>query len=303
MRKLGHSESDSLELLLDTVCSMFGAILLIAILVALMAKTTTETSAGDQASMEITERRIDIAQRDLNESLKLLESLEIPRDDQSGALLSEKKLLEQAIAAEKAKRERAGVNSKEIAMRLSVDPGVQIKELSDTLKSAQEQQAALSNKLEAQNTQTSSIQTRIAEISTLITHEQEARAMPLRFPKERTQTKQSKHIICKFGKIYTYPDSSGAIKLTTLNEDDCLVEPIKTRGWDFNAEKTKIEGTLSNIETGKYYVALYVYSDSFEAYQWIRDTVLKNGLDFGVLFRETPDKLIFSSKGTALPSL
>ena len=32
MRKLGRTNSDALELLLDTVCSMFGAILLIAIL-------------------------------------------------------------------------------------------------------------------------------------------------------------------------------------------------------------------------------------------------------------------------------
>jgi hypothetical protein len=302
MRKLGHSESDSLELLLDTVCSMFGAILLIAILVALMAKTTTETSAGDQASTEITERRIDIAQRDLNESLKLLESLEVAKDDQSGALLSEKNLLEQAIAAEKAKSERAGVNSKEMAMRLSVDPGVQIKELSDTLKSAQEQQAALSNKLEAQNTQTSSVQTRIAEISTLLKEEQDARNMQLRFPKERTQTKEQRIIFCKFGKLYFWDRSSGAVKLTPLNKDSVLVELVASNGLDIKTQRREIQSGLSDISKDRCYVAFYVYPDSFETYQWIRDTILKSGLEFGVSFKKSSDELIFS-EGAGLPSL
>ena len=303
MKKLGHSESDSLELLLDTVCSMFGAILLIAILVALMAKTTTETSASDQASAEIMERKIDIAQRDLNDSVQLLKSLEVAKDDQSGALVSEKKLLEQAIASEKTKSERDDFTAKEMAVKLSIDPGVQIKELSDALKSLKQQQASLSNKLEAQNAQTNHAQTRISEISTLIKHQQEVRSVTLRFPKERTQTKQSRHIICKFGKIYTYPDSVGAIKLTPLNKGDFLLEPIQNRGVNFKTEATKVDSLLNSIQKDKHYVSLYVYPDSFEAYQWIRDTILKNGLEFGVSFENGSDDLIFGTNGTALPSL
>ena len=61
MRKLGANR-DSLELLLDTVCSMFGAILLIAILVALMAQTAHEDNSGVRASAEMLQRKIAIAE-------------------------------------------------------------------------------------------------------------------------------------------------------------------------------------------------------------------------------------------------
>ena len=63
MRKLGQNR-DSLELLLDTVCSMFGAILLIAILVAplIAANCPGPIIPVGELAPEILQRRIATAE-------------------------------------------------------------------------------------------------------------------------------------------------------------------------------------------------------------------------------------------------
>src|SRR4051812_12238361 len=85
---------------------MFGAILLIAILVALMAQTAKVESSGDQASAEMLRRKIATAEADLAEAHRLTAELATLTDSPTDDLSAEKEKVELALAAARAQRDQ-----------------------------------------------------------------------------------------------------------------------------------------------------------------------------------------------------
>jgi hypothetical protein len=305
MRKLGHGGSDSLELLLDTVCSMFGAILLIAILVALMAKTAT-VEPGDQAGMDIVRRRVDVAQRDLDQVRQLLATTKVTQDTTGGELFEEKKKLELAVSAARAIRRSESAEIEEKISKMGMDPGAQVNSLKENLKVQQREIAELANKLTAQNVNLRRANERIAEISSLIRKSQDSRALAFRFPKERMRTKEPFAVICRYNKIYPIADASGrqnkeTIKWVNVGKDSELSEPIPDQGMEHQKHEKEIQRLLDSVNRSNTYMTFYVYDDSFEPFQFIRDLAVKRNLDYGLAFKDRAADLIWSSEGSSPP--
>jgi hypothetical protein len=308
MRKLGRSNSDSLELLLDTVCSMFGAIVLIAILVALLAQTAKVMPASAQASAEMVQRRIATAEADLAQLTALLKPLVVSAGDPTAALAAEKRQLEQALAAARGKQEQMKGQIQEQAAKETVDYGSESKKLSAELRNLERHRAELLNAIKTQQENRARLEGRAAEISKLIQREKDARVVTLRFPKERAQTKESFPIIFKYGKIFPLLDETGernkrSIAWKSDDGDGHVSLTIETAGWDFKADRASVQNLLGKISARDYYLSLYVYPDSFSAFQSFRDYAAGSGWDFGIKLVRPSVTLIWGSKGTTPPPL
>ena len=308
MRKLGRGRGDSLELLLDTVCSMFGAIVLIAILVALMAQTAKVMPASAQASAEMIQRRIATAENDLEQLSTLLAARAVSAGDPSAALAEEKKQIEQALAASRENRERTKEQLQAQAARETVDYGAEAKKLNAEFRALERHRAELLNAIKTQQENRARLEGRAAEISKLIQREKDARVVTLRFPKERAQTKKAFPVIFKYGRIFPLYDAPGernerSIAWKPADGDGRMSMPIETAGWDFKADRSSVQSLLAKISARDFYLALYVYPDSFSTFHSVRDMAAVSGWDFGMELVRPNTDLIWGSKGTTPPPL
>src|ERR1700741_570184 len=72
---------DSLYMLLDTMCNAFGGIILLAVLVVLLTSKEKIQNATAADSTEMLQRRIALAQTNLQQSLQLVASLHAKAGD------------------------------------------------------------------------------------------------------------------------------------------------------------------------------------------------------------------------------
>ena len=140
-----------MELLLDTVCSMFGAILLIAILVALMAQTSHDDNAGARAGAEIYERKIGTAEADLAETRRLIARTGVPSSTEAAELAAEKKQLVATLAEAKSENERVQSQLEAHITRETVDYSGEWKQLVGDQREFGRQQSQLENEIKAQD--------------------------------------------------------------------------------------------------------------------------------------------------------
>ena len=308
MRTLGRTSSDALELLLDTVCSMFGAILLIAILVALMAQTAKVESTSDQAGAEMLRRKIATAEADLTETHRLTGELTVPAESPSASLAAEKQQIEQALAAARAQRDRMSTQLHDQVARKTVDFSTEWKKLTADLRALERKQEEVANAIKSQDQNRARLDGRVAEISKLMQQEKEARVVTLRFPKERARTKRSLAVICKFGKIYPITDADGRKNDATIawkskGGDDELSRPIEALGWTTAGNKAAISHLLDSLPKGEIYLAFYVYPDSFEVFRSVRDQAAAAQIEFGMELDRAGSDLIWGSGGSSPPPL
>ena len=308
MRKLGRTSTDALELLLDTVCSMFGAILLIAILVALMAQTAKVETSADQASSEMIQRRIATAEADLADTQRLIAASPGAVNGSAATLAFDKKQMEERLAAAKTEREKLGTKIQEQVDRETVDFSTEWKKLVGALKAIQRRQEEVANAIKTQDQNTSRLNDRVAEISKLVQKEKDARVVTLRFPKERARLKRSLSVICKFGKIYPVLDANGmknttSISWKTKGSDSELSLPVEALGWTASENKAAISQFLRDAPKDRFYLAFFVYPDSFDAFRSIRDQAVAEHWDFGVELERPSDELLWGSKGSSPPPL
>ena len=308
MRKLGRTSTDALELLLDTVCSMFGAILLIAILVALMAQTVKVETPADQASAEMMHRRIATAEADLAKTRRLIAEAAAPSATGMAELVAEKEKLEQELERAKSQRKQMSSQVQDLVAQETTDFSTEWKKLTGELRALQRHLQEVANEIKTQDENRARLEGRIAEINKLIQKEKDAHLVTLRFPKERARSKKSFAIICKFGKIYPLYDINGATNDKTIawsnkGPDSRLSKPIESLGWTMSDNKMSIDQLLKSAPKEEFYLAFYVYPDSFEAFRSLRDQAALQQLEFGVQFERAGNDLFWGSKGSSPPPL
>ena len=306
MRKLGRN-GDSLELLLDTVCSMFGAILLIAILVALMAQTSHDDNAGARAGAEIYQRKIATAEADLAETRRLIDQTGTPSSTSAAELAAEKKQLVAAIAQAKTENERVQSQLQAHITRQTVDYSAEWKKLVGDQREYQRQQTELENEIKSQDQKAAQFNSQAGDSARAIKAEKESRVVSLRFPKEHLGSKRPLPIVCKFGRVYPLIDAEGKKNETTIvwtkTKSGELAKPIEALGWILPDNKGALEELLKAVHKGDSYIVFSVYPDSFEVYHAVRDLVNAAQLDFGVELEGAGTELIFGPDGSSPPPL
>jgi hypothetical protein len=298
---------DSLELLLDTVCSMFGAITLIAILVGLLANTESPNSPAKSANADMTKRRIATAEADLKDAEALKARLPKPDNSQIAASIAERRHLEDALTEARIDQVKASGDLQDSANEQGADLNKEWKKLEEDRKTTQRRITEEINTNKAQEENSQRLQSRFKIIGELIAHEKAARIVNLRFPREQENTKQPYPIICKFGKIYPVHNGSMRDNTTTIKwvtEDRGRVSlPIESEGWSMLKDEPAINGMLRDLSNSGSYAIFIVYPDSFEVYHELKDRVTASNRDFGLSIEPAEARIYWGEDGRTPPPL
>ncbi|MGB7747420.1 MAG: hypothetical protein WBN75_09045 [Verrucomicrobiia bacterium] len=277
---------DSLYLLLDTLCNAFGGIILLAVLVVLLTSKEKTQSSKAADSREMMQRRLAIAQTDLQKSQQLAASLRAKANDervkQQVALLSTRKDLQDAIQQT---RETVAQNSKDLDTASAVDPSERLKFLNAQLAAAEAHKLEAKNSLAAADENTKRLKQRLADLERQVTAKLDELQRPLRLPKEHETGKRVIYIIARYGHIYLCRNFDLSRNETDIDWTTTLTgetaEPRRGQGIDPTGSTAGLINFFKNMSDDSVYVAFCVYEDSFPAFIRAKQLAADCGLAYG----------------------
>jgi len=278
--------SDSLYLLLDTLCNAFGGIILLAVLVVLLTSKEKTQSSKVADSQEMLQRRLTIAQTDLQKAQQLATSLQAKANDQrvkqQVSLLSTRKDLQNAIQQI---RETVTQTSKDLDTTSAVDPSERLKFLNAQFAVAQAHKLEAKNSLTAAEENTKRLKQRLADMERQVTTKLDELQRPLRLPKEHETGKRVIYIIARYGHIYLCRNSDFSRNETDIDWTTTLTgesaEPKRGLGIDPTRSTAGLINFFKNMADDSVYVAFCVYEDSFPAFIRAKQLASDCGLAYG----------------------
>jgi len=295
---------DSLYMLLDTMCNAFGGIILLAVLVVLLTSKEKIQNANASDSTETLQRRVALAQTNLQQSLQLAASLHTQANDDRWktqvSLLAERQQLESEI---KLIRELAAQNAKELDANAGSDPTERLKKLDaqiteDEIKKLEAQNKIAASTEEKQHVaaQLDAAKKQMAEIAKLSQRE-------LRLPREHDTDRQVVYVIALYGHIYVCHNVDMTRNETDIKWKDQggveYADPKKNKGWEPAANASQLRTYFTAQAHNSVYVVFIVMEDSFPAFIQAKQLAVESGLPYGWLpWRIAQDgALSFSSSG------
>src|SRR5688572_16512006 len=268
--KRNFKQPDSLELLLDTMCNTFGGIILIALLVALLARDVE--SRISKSSVGPSEIRLEQLKQDLQTATSYIEKLKTElataTNSEPAALaaqLENARQMRDSLVREIKDREQQlqALNSPEGAVSLARELDSRSQTLETNLHALRAQVDQLRKVLTNNHAEAAALQTQVASA----THQ---RTRSLRMPREHTVTKDPFYFILKFGEIYPVhlkPGQPPARNTTALNwvpkgPDTEAVLPIEGKGLKLPSDKGSIQNLLSGLRAAQFYMVFHVFDDS-----------------------------------------
>jgi len=294
---------DSLYLLLDTLCNAFGGIILLAVLVVLLTSKEKTQSSKAADSQEMLQRRLAIAQTDLQKSQQLAASLQAKANNerlkQQMELLSTRKDLQDAIQQS---RETVAQNSKNLDTASAVDPSERLKFLNAQLAAAEAHKLEAKNSLAAADENTKRLKQRLADLERQVTTKLDELQRPLRLPKEHETGKRVIYIIVRYGHIYLCRNFDLSRNETDIDWTTTLTgetaEPRRGQGIDPTGSTAGLINFFKNMSDDSVYVAFCVYEDSFPAFIRAKQLASDCGLAYGwEPFQISDGPVSFSSVG------
>lgn len=278
---------DSLYMLLDTMCNAFGGIILLAVLVVLLtSKEKTQSAAGD--STEMMQRRVALAQTNLQQSLQLAASLHAKAGDDRWkgqvSLLAERQQLEQDL---KMIRELAARNAEEIDANAGSDPSERLKQLDAEFTQSEVRKLEEQNKIDASKEEKKRV---AAQLDVLEKQKEELAKQSqreLRLPREHNTDRHPIYAIVIYGRVYLCHNSD-----LTRNETDIkwtdrggveYADARKDKGLDPVANTAQLHASFTALERSSAYVVFITLGDSFPAFIRAKQIALECGLPYGWL--------------------
>jgi hypothetical protein len=307
----GSDGSDSLELLLDTLCNVFGGIVLIACLLAIIPRATMPppllpTAA---ASSQMIERRIASARTELQRLEAEIAGLPLSGDPVRAALQSRRESLLRAIETRRTEREE--IDGKEMfeanarAIVAQSDPAA----LNDALERLKQLVVGAENLSKASVEKIRFLEERMKRLGEEAATLAKDKVQAVRFPRERMKKSSPFPIIVRYGKLYPLQigrllDNNVAIHRDSLAEGDGFrAEPLRNKGMVMPESRAILMTTLKAAAERDLYVSIYLYPDSYEVFQDLRTALSEAKISHGLDFMDDARGLSFSSEGSSPPEL
>lgn len=278
---------DSLYMLLDTMCNAFGGIILLAVLVTLLTSNERQIRAAAATdTQEMLQRRLALAETDLQQSLQLSASLQSKANDERWqkqlALLATRKELEATIQNA---RDTIALNNQELDSANAADPAERLKFLNAQLAAAQARKLELQNSLNAADENSKRLEQRLEALNHQVTVKYDESVRSLRLPKEYQTGKGVRYIIVQYGSVYPCrnPDLSrneNSINWTS-HLDDETAHPIRGKGIDLARNPRDLETYFNGQSKDSVYIAFLVFEDSFPAFLRAKQMAVGSGLAYG----------------------
>lgn len=296
---------DSLYMLLDTMCNAFGGIILLAVLVVLLTSKEKSQSATHTDSTEMLQRRVALAQTDLQHSLDLAASLQAKAGDDRWktqiSLLSTRQQLEDEL---KLIRELAAQNAKQLDANASSDPTERLKQLDAQVADAEIKRLEAQNKIDASQEEKKRAATRLAALNKQMAEVTRQSQRELRLPREHDTERQVVYAILMYDRIYLCHNADMTRNETDIQWTDHggveYAEPKKGKGLDATANAAQLRTYFASQAHNSRYIVFITSPDSFPAFIQAKELAVDSGLPYGWMpwRRGLDGDLSFSSSGT-----
>lgn len=277
-RKTGPS--DSLDLLLDTICNTFGGILFLAMLVSILtnqaSRDSTPSSPSVESSGELRKLRSELVQSDsrltkLRQAVRQKEDLErrFASSESPGLLESIRSLDESSDQLVKDKSEQlAKVAESQAALE---DAGRELARLAQLMADAEEGLRLAKQKLESET----SLRSRTSQT-----------------PRQRETQKAQIPFFLKDGRLCSYvrKDEDGKFvhndeetRIVEGNGDVRYLEPVEGTGLSIaedGSNAKEIADRLSSFDKEKHFLSVFVFQDSFATFEPLKNGIIRGGFEY-----------------------
>lgn len=276
---------DSLELLLDTMCNTFGGIILLAILVVLLTHHERHASGGfNSESSEMLERRLSIAETNLQASVQLLTALEqkasSPEREVLVSLLSRRSSLQEQLSELEGRTRQAAAA---VDANNSQDPAQLFHALNQQHREAQARKTQQQNTLAAVRENNARLRQRLADLKNQAAVVINNTVRHVRLPKEYTTGKRAFYVILQYGRVYpcrTHDLSPNTDSIRwEFNVGRSAAYPIRDKGY-LPGDRSSLQAIFTRLPRDLYLV-FCVFEDSFGEYNQVKETASSSGLAFG----------------------
>jgi hypothetical protein len=306
------SSSDSLDLLLDTMCNAFGGIVLIAILFALLSnevRESTEVNRVRELNNALVSRRIQQAEIDLNSAMKYEATLMQPLADPAvqGKMERVKQIeaLKQTLSAATNQVVATQQQSQTVVSNMSQPASERLQKLNVEANDINRARVAVENQMRATSDNIERLKQRAASMEADIRNNDNRSVVKLRLPKERNQTKSTYAIIIQYNEIFCLRNPDGresineyALEIVEMAGGDHKVKPRRGRGINV-AGLTRVLGNISRTD---HYVVCWVYHDSFKTFNEVKASVIRAGFDYGWNPLTPDDGVVLTSNPVVPPA-
>jgi hypothetical protein len=303
-RKLHANQQDSLDLLLDTLCNVFGGIILIACLLAMLSRPKMAATQADTSHPEagiLAEKRIEMAQAELDGLQKLRAQLQSENDPSLLPLITElaglKKTAEK-LRQEKARQDEiASVKAKQLAR----DTSSEIARLREQEQEVERKLASANKDTEAARQAQQALEKRLADLQLELESVSALKIEKLRFPRERAINKNASPIIVQYGQVFPVFDGAGKpmpmVRQVPAADGSFTAFANQGQGLNPNLQARQLRELLKQLGSGNRYLTLYVYPDSYATLRELKKLIYETGVDYGMDLRKEQSVLVFDPKG------
>ncbi len=306
-RKLHSNQQDSLDLLLDTLCNVFGGIIMIACLLAMLSRphaskeSTAPENPTDHESGILLEKRIEMAQAELDGLQKLRAQLQSEDDPSLRPLIHQLGALRKT--AQKLREEKATqdeITTLKLKQKVR-DSGNEIARLREQEQEIERKLGVANRHAEAAAQMQQALQKKLVDLQLELDDVNQLKIEKLRFPRERVINKTASPIIIQYGQVFPLYDITG--------KPNPRVSQVHSVNGTFTAFAKKGEGLsptlhaaalrdiLKQLGGGNRYLTLYIYPDSYATFRELKKLIYEVGVDYGMNLREANSVLLFDPKG------
>ena len=301
---LRHTKpADCWIFLLDTMCNVFGSIVLLAVLVTLLAKQEKQTKVdANTDSREMLQKRIarvEAEQDDLRHQQDELEGqiAANPAKDRL-RMVSERKHLQRQLDL---LREQAIAGQAQATNAPSSDPAERLRQLEAEKKAIELQRSRLENsRATVEEAQRQMLQ-REKDLQRQLAETSAKQVQALRLPQERETTKEAFWILVKHGQLYPLRNISGGRNVDSIawreGSESVLPTPMPGRGVDPNQSPSMFRRIVQSIPFDKY-VAYVVWEDSFATFNAAKQLTIAAKREYGWDPNKQGEAVSFSANGS-----
>lgn len=316
MSRRKNQESDSLDMLLDTLCNTFGIIILIALLVAILTFQSRPIEAEievDTISRELMERRIARVEDDLVEARKRQETLQTDLGSEelqeAHKLLEEKQRLEAKLTIARENMAETQGSLTTLAEYERHDPGELFAQLERQANNMKLVQIETDNALESAQEHLAQLQSQHEDLAIQLTEAEARRQRHFRLPRERRDAgMQHLYVFVRYGEIYPhYSFSRGfpsrnahGIRWIQHGPRGEICEPIRGRGMGPRNDREAYLRFLATVPRS-YYLSFLVWPDSFGAFGEAKQLAVDQGWNFSWEPVQPGAQIIFGPDGSPPP--
>lgn len=268
--------TESLELLLDTICNTFGAVIFISMLVAILVSQSSRHQAPDAPieDPEVVSAAVQDEIRVAQEKLRILSGQLRQQEVVKNRFATEQSLM----LAGKVKQQT------EQRIRFMQEKSEAVKEITDSSSSS----AILQNKLLQQQAAFAAAASQNQRLQEELQKLKDLAARTARIPQVRRTTKQSVAFALDDGRLIRMTTPDGTVDTNDcelLNRDGGrVVRPLHGQGLAVSSSATsqQIAKRFAGIQSDGQFVILFVARDSFAEFIAVKDQLVEIGIEYDV---------------------